>query len=752
MKNITLTHQKCSLRKLFILMDSKQRPFWSIQESHAMCFNRWLLTSSEIKRENLKTKTLRTIMKRSKFLLWIIIMFFLSTSLPLIFAERYEDNFFKNATIDTSGNFIMTNSPINDVKVFGVICGDDNCNSVLGRLWNGTILNSTNDLIQLVYPTDLLSEFGYGIYIVKEGYVPSGYKSFWFGTSPNDPVGPYDNYIAKKQVCHPQLLNPYISLNDYQLNIVTNITSPISHTPFLGFIPLEIENYFKAKTEIIIEIRKNDQLVYNDTKTENLIFSGIKQVDFNITLSPGEHEVLIYTTTEHEDKCLSYQSYSHVENVTIPCLDDSCNPFICYQNSDCGTDFCLGEPNYCYDDDVYQDYMFFTCNNPGLFNSFCSNSTGPLLIEDCGDSYCENYNNSYCKNNNVYHSRTCYDKGCLEGSCFSNSRFDEEVVEVCLFGCLNAECLEQEQCFSEQDCGGDNYSDNYCYNDNLYKDFNDYSCNNNQCELNITKVLVEECENGCFNNQCSDFEDNNPPIINLLSPSNNTIAFNRSVLFIFNVTDESNISNCSLIVGMNNHSHVVNSSNNISNNDLNSLLHVFNITGLHLWKIECLDNNNNYNVSETRIINIIENIPPECSVDLNCGLRRLEYYCVNDEVHKRYFIPKCVNETCIDEISHEFIKKCSDYCEDGRCKKESKDNDKDDDDNNEFLEEIIYLKKNIDYKFPVMNYSSINETVYKIQSKPVLERKYSNLFVIILLLIILIMVILIILTILKKRK
>ena len=43
-------------------------------------------------------------------------------------------------------------------------------------------------------------------------------------------------------------------------------------------------------------------------------------------------------------------------------------------------------------DDVYQDYLFYTCNNTGQENSYCSNYTDPFLIQDC-EFGC---NNGFC--------------------------------------------------------------------------------------------------------------------------------------------------------------------------------------------------------------------------------------------------------------------------------------------------------------------------------------------------------------------
>ena len=68
----------------------------------------------------------------------------------------------------------------------------------------------------------------------------------------------------------------------------------------------------------------------------------------------------------------------------------------CYQNLDCGTNGYTGNP-FCQDEDVWQDYRTYTCNNPGTTDSDCSYSIAPKLKESCGstDFLWENTKTSY---------------------------------------------------------------------------------------------------------------------------------------------------------------------------------------------------------------------------------------------------------------------------------------------------------------------------------------------------------------------
>ncbi len=167
-----------------------------------------------------------------------------------------------------------------------------------------------------------------------------------------------------------------------------------------------------------------------------------------------------------------------VEECIFGCVNGECNE--CSSNLDCGTDDYVGGL-FCQEDDVWQDYITYTCNNAGELATYCSNSTTPKLNESCGFDYCEDWQDNYCEAGNIYHERICHDKGCSNGACFDNTYVEEEKV---------------------QDCGEDEYGDNYCYEEDVYRDFTDRGCSSGSCFETTTKQLVEDCEYGCENSKC----------------------------------------------------------------------------------------------------------------------------------------------------------------------------------------------------------------------------------------------------------
>jgi len=83
------------------------------------------------------------------------------------------------------------------------------------------------------------------------------------------------------------------------------------------------------------------------------------------------------------------------------------------------------------------------CN--GNIKQTCGNYDADSCLEwgndfDCGSDYCGSWQANYCKSNNVYHNRTCHDKGCSLSSCFDNVNTEEQLVQTCSYGCSIGVC------------------------------------------------------------------------------------------------------------------------------------------------------------------------------------------------------------------------------------------------------------------------------------------------------------------------
>lgn len=125
---------------------------------------------------------------------------------------------------------------------------------------------------------------------------------------------------------------------------------------------------------------------------------------------------------------------------------------------------------------------------------------------DCRNDYYES-EEYYCKEGAVYYRREFHYQGCIEGSCYEITTFQERLIKVCEYGCEDGECLPpQLECEIDADCQADYYSENYCEDNSVYRDFHDFSCQEEECVEDIIPELVEECSYGCEDRKCVEEE------------------------------------------------------------------------------------------------------------------------------------------------------------------------------------------------------------------------------------------------------
>lgn len=70
------------------------------------------------------------------------------------------------------------------------------------------------------------------------------------------------------------------------------------------------------------------------------------------------------------------------------CVDNPNNNIVCSSDSQCGANGYTGDP-FCQTSDtknVYQNYITYTCNNPGTTSSSCSNSTAAQVLSACASN------------------------------------------------------------------------------------------------------------------------------------------------------------------------------------------------------------------------------------------------------------------------------------------------------------------------------------------------------------------------------
>jgi hypothetical protein len=118
---------------------------------------------------------------------------------------------------------------------------------------------------------------------------------------------------------------------------------------------------------------------------------------------------------------------------------------------------------------------------------------------------------------------------------------------------------------------------------------------------NVTAVYIEtQNYTSSYDTLFIIVNDTIPPAIQLLSPQDNGYAGSGTVIFQYNISDKSNISNCSLYIN-----NALNQTNNTVELFSTQFFAVDMSSGNYTWKVECTDNSNNINSSATRSLNVV---------------------------------------------------------------------------------------------------------------------------------------------------
>lgn len=233
------------------------------------------------------------------------------------------------------------------------------------------------------------------------------------------------------------------------------------------------------------------------------------------------------------DSCVNPNTTaSYCRNLEVNCLN----------NLDCGfSGFSGGE--FCASNDVFKYYRNSTCVNPGTLNSNCVVSQFPILIQDCDDAdlrtidsciddnpaYCKHdligcYDNSdcsggglvnsYCVGKEVWNnvsSRLCLNPGTTSSSC--SLEYNQVLNNTCSDYCSNGKC-SSFICHNNLECGSDSFGNNYCYQDDVFKNKLSFLCSNpntisSLCSNSSSQQLVEDCGEDSYSGYSANYCKNN---------------------------------------------------------------------------------------------------------------------------------------------------------------------------------------------------------------------------------------------------
>jgi hypothetical protein len=209
----------------------------------------------------------------------------------------------------------------------------------------------------------------------------------------------------------------------------------------------------------------------------------------------------------------------------------------CSTNSQCGTNAYTGSP-FCQGNNVYQNYITYTCNSAGTPQSYCSNNTAGKLKttctsnQTCANGQCINqtiacstnsqcgtnaYTGSpYCQGNNVYQNYktfTCHNPGTPQSYCSDNTAPQLKTTCTSNQNCSGGQCVDIDiECCTNEDCGTSDFiGDPFCRDNDVYKNYKTYTCNNpgtaqSACSNHTLATFWRACgaNQTCTNGSCTD--------------------------------------------------------------------------------------------------------------------------------------------------------------------------------------------------------------------------------------------------------
>ncbi|MFA6023456.1 MAG: vWA domain-containing protein [Candidatus Pacearchaeota archaeon] len=225
-------------------------------------------------------------------------------------------------------------------------------------------------------------------------------------------------------------------------------------------------------------------------------------------------------------------------------------------------------------------------------------------------------------------------------------------------------------CMNNSDCPEPVESDSYCNGNNVYKDVSTYSCVN-PATLNATciatgnSVLVEQCDNVCFEGACvecnvdNDCNDNNPRTID--SCENHQCNYENITCLFDSDCGETGFIGDNFCTG-----------NNVFRNYQNAtclrpgtLQSDCLVTQIPQLTNDCNDNNNQ--TVDSCSNGVCQNNLLQCIMDSQCGTKTSQLICSGNVVMNRTINPICSSNSCSNQTTDSVLRTCDYQCSNGAC-------------------------------------------------------------------------------------
>lgn len=170
----------------------------------------------------------------------------------------------------------------------------------------------------------------------------------------------------------------------------------------------------------------------------------------------------------------------------IVCSGGSCSYVACATNSDCGTNAFSSGAYSCQSNNLYQDYITYTCNNPGTASASCTSGKEAKQIQTCT-------NNQKCQIGLWY-------TGCVAPTDTNTTNTNTNITNTN----TNTNTTNTSyQTNAYQKCSGNSvyWFDSNGNQQSLYQTCaGNQTCSNNSCITTVAPSCIPHAIKGCVNN------------------------------------------------------------------------------------------------------------------------------------------------------------------------------------------------------------------------------------------------------------
>lgn len=216
-------------------------------------------------------------------------------SLALVSALVTEPSSFFLATTAPDGAFATTTTPVSGIQAYAFSCPDNTCTTLGAPLFTAT---TTTNSFSLTYPDTITAPtVGYGIYFVKDDYLPFEVFATWSGsgTTPSQ-----TRYLTKKTSC----IAPFTTTQTSNAQTNVTLAAPINTSGLLTSVPPVIAQHYTTNVSVTLTATNASTTLYAEQRNLTLSFSEQRSLTFAYP-ALNQNSTITITSLPTDTKCLA---------------------------------------------------------------------------------------------------------------------------------------------------------------------------------------------------------------------------------------------------------------------------------------------------------------------------------------------------------------------------------------------------------------------------------------------------------------